>query len=46
MGGFNPVMDVQANVGADLPLFTQARICGASQYAAGAEVLPFAIGAH
>jgi hypothetical protein len=45
-GGFAPVMNVQANVGADVPLFTQARICGASQYAAGASILPFAIGAH
>lgn len=46
VGNAAPVALVQANVGADLPLFTQARICGASQYAAGATVLPFAIGAH
>jgi hypothetical protein len=44
--GLFPIINAQANVGADLPLFTQARICGASQYAAGAEILTFAIGAH
>lgn len=31
---------------ADLPLYTQARICGGAQYSVGAMVLPFAIGAH
>lgn len=41
-----PVLPFQANVGADLPLYTQARICGWSQNAAGAQVLPFPIGAH
>ena len=46
LGASFPVMNVQATVGPDLPLFTQARICGASQYSAGATVLPFAIGAH
>jgi len=46
VGNVAPVMEVQANVGADIPLFTQARICGASQYSAGASVVPFAIGAH
>lgn len=30
----------------DTPLYTQARICGVSQYNAGATILPFAIGAH
>ena len=41
-----PIMNVQANVGADLPLNTQAHICAASQYAPGAAILPFTIGAH
>lgn len=31
---------------ADIPLYTQARICGVSQFNAGATVIPFAIGAH
>lgn len=31
---------------ADIPLYTQARVCGVSQYNAGATVIPFAIGAH
>lgn len=30
----------------DIPLYTQARVCGVSQYNAGATILPFAIGAH
>lgn len=46
LGASFPVAQVQANIGADLPLYTTARICGASQYSAGALVLPFAIGAH
>lgn len=37
---------VQAGVGGDIPLYTQSRICTAGQYAAGATLLPFAIGAH
>lgn len=44
--GSNRVMLVQAGVGNDLPLYTQARICGAAQNAPGATLLPFAIGAH
>lgn len=39
-------MLVQAGVGADYPLYTQARICGGAPYSPGATVLPFAIGAH
>lgn len=35
-----------AGGGNDVPLYTQARICGGSQYTAGAIVVPFAIGAH
>lgn len=31
---------------ADIPLYTQARVCGVSLYNAGATVIPFAIGAH
>lgn len=37
---------VQAAVGADLPLYTQARICTSGQFAAGATLLQFPIGAH
>lgn len=33
-------------VQADIPLFTQARVCGAAPNAPGATVIPFAIGAH
>lgn len=42
------VMLVQPGAGGgnDIPLYTQARICGGSQYTAGALVVPFAIGAH
>lgn len=43
--GASPVMGIQVG-GGDLPLFTSARICGTAQFAAGAQVLPFAIGAH
>ena len=46
IGGAFPVLNMQANVGGDLPLNTQARICAASQYSPGAALLPFAIGAH
>lgn len=44
--GSNPVMLAQAGVGADLPLYTYARICAAGQNAPGATILPFVIGAH
>lgn len=45
--GSNRVMQVQAgNASSDLPLYTYARICGSAQFAPGAVVLPFAIGAH
>jgi hypothetical protein len=44
--GTGPVMQVQAGVGGDLPLYTQARLCASGQYAPGAVLLPFAIGAH
>lgn len=37
---------VQAGVGGDLPLYTQARVCAAGQFAAGATLLQFPIGAH
>lgn len=42
------VMLVQPGAGGgnDIPLYTQARICGGSQYTAGAIVVPFVIGAH
>jgi len=30
----------------DIPLYTQARICGGAQFTAGATIIPFAIGAH
>lgn len=40
------VILVQAGVGADLPLYTQARVCAAGQFAAGATLLQFPIGAH
>ncbi len=43
--GASRLMLVPAGVTA-YPFYTQARICGASQFAAGAAVLPFAIGAH
>ena len=36
----------QGTSGTDLPLYTQARICGYSANGPGATVLPFAIGAH
>lgn len=37
---------VQAGVGGDLPLYTLARVCAAGQFAAGATLLSFPIGAH
>lgn len=44
--GTNAVALVQPGVGNDLPLYTTARICGGAQFGAGAQILPFAIGAH
>jgi len=44
--GVIPVALLQAGVGADTPWYTQARLCGAAQFGAGATVLPFTIGAH
>lgn len=44
--GTIPVIQAQAGVGSDLPLYTQARICGWAQFGVGATVLPFTIGAH
>ncbi len=41
-----PVLPVQAGVTPDTPFYTQARICGYAQYAPGAQVLVFPIGAH
>lgn len=41
-----PVMQIQAGSGGDLPLYTAARVCASGQYAPGAVLLPFAIGAH
>jgi len=40
------VMPVQAGVTPDLPLYTQARVCGWAQNGPGAQVLVFPIGAH
>lgn len=37
---------VQAGVGGDIPLYTQARICATSQFAAGGTLVQFPIGAH
>lgn len=44
--GGQAAMLVQSGVGADLPLYTQARVCAAGQNTVGATLLPFAIGAH
>lgn len=44
--GSVPAVPVQASVGNDVPLYTQARICAAGAQGAGAQVLPFPIGAH
>lgn len=41
-----PLALVQANVGADLPLYTQARVCAYGGTGPGGTYLPFAIGAH
>lgn len=44
--GANATLQVGATAGNDLPFFTTARLCGASQFSAGGVVLPFTIGAH
>lgn len=41
-----PVTPVQAGVGGDIPLYTQARICAGALSSPGAAILPFPIGAH
>lgn len=41
-----PVMPVQASVGGDIPLYTQARVCAYAASSPGATFLPFPIGAH
>lgn len=43
--GSIPAFFIQASVGGDWPLYTQARLCAASPNSS-AVVLPFAIGAH
>lgn len=40
------VMPIQAGVGGDIPLYTQARVCAYAQSGPGAALLPFPIGAH
>lgn len=45
LAGF-PVTPVQAGVGGDIPLYTQARICAGALSTPGAAILPFPIGAH
>lgn len=44
--GSQPVAQYQAGVGADLPLYTQSRICLGAQFGVGAVVFPFPLGAH
>jgi hypothetical protein len=44
--GSVPAANIQAAVGGDWPLYTQARICASAANGPGAVVLPFAIGAH
>jgi hypothetical protein len=39
------VVNVGAGI-ADLPMYTDARVCGYSNNGPGAQVLPFQIGAH
>lgn len=41
-----PVSPVQAGVGGDIPMYTQARICAGALSTPGAAILPFPIGAH
>lgn len=42
----SPLALVQAGVGADLPFYTQARVCAYGGTGPGGTYLPFAIGAH
>lgn len=44
--GSTPAILAQAGVGADLPLYTQSRICTSGQNTVGASLLQFPIGAH
>jgi hypothetical protein len=44
--GSAPSALVQASVGGDVPFYTQSRVCGSGNFGPGAQVLPFAIGAH
>lgn len=44
--GSVPAVPVRAATGADVPLYTQARVCAGNNVGPGASVLPFAIGAH
>lgn len=46
--GSTPGLNAQANVGGSFPFYTGARVCGYSPPGTGpgAQVLPFAIGAH
>lgn len=49
LGGLAPTPNIPlqaGNASSDLPLYTQARVCGLSNNGPGATVLPFAIGAH
>lgn len=46
MAGVTNLLLAQAGVGGDLPFYTQARVCAAGQFAAGASLLQFPIGAH
>lgn len=45
-GGTPPYPALQLQVGLDLPLYTQSRICGYSNNGPGAQILTFPIGAH
>jgi hypothetical protein len=42
----NPLLLVQAGVGADLPLYTQARVCAYGGNGPGGLLIQFALGAH
>lgn len=42
----SPAIAAVPGAGLDLPLYTYARVCAGAQFSAGAQVLPFAIGAH
>jgi hypothetical protein len=41
-----PSSPIQASVGGDLPLYTQAHVCAYGAGGPGASLLPFPIGAH